>query len=237
MAEEFVEQEVDEGLQDEGTPPDDTAGTEGSTASPDSQDTEQKLLAGKYKSPEELEKAYKEAESTLGKWSQEKKELENRYNQLMNQFAYAQQQQQKAGQEYETEEEKLAKEVQNIKATITQQQGVNMFNEYVGANKELQGNVEKKMFANYLYQARNELGPYANAGQVLDKAKEYTLETLSEIRESARKETVETRKQVKSQQSSQGTARKEVDDSPKVESYTDYMAWRTQQGANARRTH
>lgn len=46
-------------------------------------DTAEKLLAGKYKTPEDLEKAYKELESRFGKESSEKAELSKVLNEVM----------------------------------------------------------------------------------------------------------------------------------------------------------
>lgn len=238
MVEDLREQTIDESLHDEDTSQD--AAEEGTeqNASPDGQDTEQQLLAGKYKSPEELAKAYKEVESTLGKKSQEMKDLENRYNQLMNQFTYAQQQQyQKAQQnEYETDEERLAKEVQGLKAGLAQQANLQLYNSFVSQHEELKGDVERELFDSKIYQARSE-NPYAPPDQILSLALEKTRGTLGRIRESAQRETTETRREVKSQSSPKGTARKEVDSSPKTETYSDYMAWRSSTANSARRTH
>ena len=49
---------------------------------------EPRLLAGKYSSPEELERAYQEAQSALGRKNDELGQLRREYNYLAQQFGY-----------------------------------------------------------------------------------------------------------------------------------------------------
>lgn len=217
----------------------DTSQTGGLTPNPQS-DTSEKLLAGKYKDTSELEKAYKELESTHGRknseWEQKIKEADERYNQLISQLTTQQQQVQTQQEEiYETPEEKLQKEIEVLKQKDRQRDMESIVNKFLTDNPDLKGDAEQRLALQRFYEVNNAKGRFVPLDKILSETAELARKDIAALRDRVQKEVTETRVELKTSEIPQGSPTHEpvetgIDESPK-----DYIKWREER-ANRTRT-
>lgn len=116
--------------------------TDNAVSAPESAEEEKALLAGKYKSPEELEKAYKSLESKLGErgeHSELAKMLEEQTGMSASEIKdyIAQQKEQQLIQQYQANPTSyLAQEIQQLKSQIALQAEEKELNEFLEKNPE-----------------------------------------------------------------------------------------------------
>lgn len=217
------------------TPKTDTSQETKQTPSP-TKETSEKLYAGKYKAPEELEKGYKELESMHGKAVSEKdqqiKEANERYEQLVSQLTSRQQTQQE--ETYETPEEKLQKEVDTLKIKDRQRDLESLTNKFLEANPDLKGKAEQKISWQIFQELNATKGQYWSIDRMMEETAKQARQELAEIKERAIKEVTEVRNQVKNDEIPKGTPPAESVDTEENETAQDVVRWRREAHARTR---
>ena len=220
-----------------GTPQADTSQATGQTPSP-AKETSDKLYAGKYKAPEELEKGYKELESLHGKTVAEKeqqiKEANERYEQLIAQIT-TKQQQQPQEEVYETPEEKLQKEIEGLKLKDRQRDLEKLTEKFLKDNPDLSGEAEQRIAWQRFTELHQSKGQYWPIDRIMQETAEMARKDLASIKEKAIREVSEVRTEVKHNEIPKGTPPREAVDTTEDETPRDYVQWRKEQSAQSRR--
>jgi len=224
----------------------DTSPEEGGAISDPETDTQETLLAGKYKSPKDLEHAYKELESKFGQTSSEAKQAREQYEQLQQTLAYQQQQyqQQQArdAQYSQTEEERLQQDVQQLKLGVFTDRLQTIQEKFLDANKDLDNDLGRSILdsaASRMMVQKPWMNPHQTGNpdhfrQVLDgaaaEAKRIMEGYTTKVTSKTKQDTITTREELKVGASKTGrsvdtTTEREL----KGESPEEYSTWRSQQ--------
>lgn len=208
------------------------------TTSP-TKDTSDKLLAGKYKTQEDLEKGYKDLESTHGKkvseYEQKAKEANERYEQLIAQISTRQQPQPSQEDTYETPEEKLSKEIEALKMKDRQRDVEGIINKFLDANPDLKGEAEQRIALSRFYEINAAKGQYLPLDKILGDTAEAARKDIASLREKVQKEVTEVRTEVKNTETPKGTSKQETVDESEDETFADYIKGRKSQFEQTRR--
>ena len=224
----------------------------GTTDAPDvSQETQQELWAGKYKTPEDLASGYKELESKFGQTSAEAKQAREQLEQYQQQLAYLQQQQQQAAQQNQydvTQEEKLQQDISNLQVKVFTGELEKVQNDFLAKNEELNNDIGIEILNSVASKIRAEkpwvdpwqTGNSANFKQILEdsakRAKELMGAYTEKVSTSAKKDVVETREELKTGAAKSGRpVDTTVEREPAGESLEEYSARRRQQHADTQR--
>lgn len=230
----------------------DTSPDEGGAIDSPETDTGQTLLAGKYKSSEDLEHAYKELESKFGQTSSEAKQAKEQYEQLQQQIAYQQQQQQRQQQEQaqysQTEEERLQQDVQQLKHSVFTGNLQTVQEKFLEANKDLDNELGRSILdsvASRTMITKPWMNPHQTGNpdhfkQVLEsaakEAKKIMEEHTTKVTSTAKRDAITTREELKVGASKSG-ASVDTGEKPELkgESPEEYSSWRSQRYEDTKR--
>ncbi len=210
--------------------------TEQTTSQPQTE-TSEKLLAGKYKTQDELIKGHKELESMHGKtvsdYESKIKEANERYEQLIAQLTTKQQT--PPEETYETPEEKLQKEVEGLKMKDRQRDIESLTAKFLKDNPDLNGDAEQRIAWQRFQELHASKGQYWPLDKIMQETAEMARKDIASLKEKAIKEVTEVRTEIKINEIPKGTPTKESIETTENESPQDYIKWREEQAARTRR--